>query len=166
MFGVKPSLTSCCQDCTVSDYFAIFEDDVYFTVPHADVARITETLMAHAAKAGVLPDLVWLGCKFTHSHKPNHKILASMKYGGRTLELRQIKMAYATHAFLLRKTCVPSFAQQLELGHSADGALNRATLDLLQVVVTERRKLFAMARQLPPSKTVDERIHDSWFTKP
>ena len=27
-------LTSCCQDaCSVSEYFAIFEDDVYFTVP-------------------------------------------------------------------------------------------------------------------------------------
>lgn len=122
--------------------------------------------MKYLKKTFSRPDSVWLGCQLMSNHKPQAAVLATMRYGALTLQLRQIGAAYCTHAFLLAKGSAADFAEQLELGHSADGALNRALDGKLQVIVTTARgKLFNMAMQLPPSKIVDgDRIHKAQTT--
>ena len=50
--------------CCASKYVAIFEDDFYFTVPVEDVALITETLLAKAAKAGLRRSFLFYFEKF------------------------------------------------------------------------------------------------------
>ena len=144
--------------CSPRDFIAFFEDDVYFTAQRTDVAFIVETLLANAE---VDPDLMWIGCIVKGKNLPKEKVLASMRYGGQTLQLREIAGAYCTHAFLLRRNCLAAFAQQLRLGHSADGALNRACKEKVQVVVTQPSgKLVKLAKQLPSSKILDgDRIH-------
>ena len=133
-----------------ADYFAVFQNDVYCTVPRADVALITETLLGNAS-ATVAPDLLWLNTKSDGRNKPKAEILASMQYRDRTLELRQVAYGYTTNAFLLRKTCASLFARQLERGYRVDEALNLAARGMLQVVVTEGAgTLFNLTRTCRP----------------